>query len=167
MSVTGIRAFRLVLRLYPAEYRREYGEDMVQLFIDQQLHDRRPASALFLHETFDAVRTALRMRLESPMKIGWLGGSRVQNLHAQGRLDHMDMCGGEPTAWWRIECSHCLKDFVTWDTRRRFCSDQCRTENKRARKQARVAARCATTSRADAEESIVDSAWARPTTTRI
>src|SRR5262245_5677593 len=107
---------------------------MVQLLIDQHLHDRRPASWVLLHETFDALPTAPRLRWESPMKIRFLEGSRVQNLYSEGRLDHMDMTGGEPTAWWRIECSHCHTEFVTWDTRRQYCSDECRTEGKRTRK---------------------------------
>jgi hypothetical protein len=85
------------------------------------------------------------------MRIRWLGGSRVQNLYAEGRLDHMDMTGGEPTAWWRIDCSQCHTDFVTWDTRCRYCSDECRTEGKRARTRARVAAHRAKTRPHDAE----------------
>jgi len=151
MSAVGVRVFRLVMLLYPADFRRRYGDDMVQLLIDQQLHERRRASSVLLHETFDVVRTAPRMRMESPMKIGFLGGSRVQNLYAEGRFDHLEITFGDPQAWWRIECRHCLTDFVTWDTRSRYCSEDCRSEYKRARKQARAASRIAETTPANAE----------------
>lgn len=156
MSVVGVRVFRLVLLLYPAEFRRRYGDDMVQLMIDQQRHDRRPVSLVLMDEAIDAARTAPRMRWESPMKIGFLEGSRVQQLHADARFDHMDMCGGEPTAWWRIECSHCHTDFVTWNTRRRHCSEDCRIEAKRALKRARQAARAAGGSTAEVVTSSPD-----------
>jgi hypothetical protein len=67
VSAVGVRLYRLVMLLYPAEFRRRYGNDMVQLLIDRQLHDGRPASSVLLHETFDAVRAAPRLRWESPM----------------------------------------------------------------------------------------------------
>jgi len=62
-----VRLYRLVLLLYPTDFRRRYGKDMAQLLIDRQLHEQRPDWLVLLHETFDAVRTAPRMRWESPM----------------------------------------------------------------------------------------------------
>ena len=67
VSTAVFRLYRLVLLLYPAEFRRRYRDDMVQLLLDRQLHDQRRASLVLLDETFDAVRTAPRMRWESPM----------------------------------------------------------------------------------------------------
>jgi hypothetical protein len=40
---------------------------MIQLLIDRHRHEQRPTSLALLHETLDAVRTAPRMRWESPM----------------------------------------------------------------------------------------------------
>ena len=67
MNTVVVRLYRLVMLLYPAEFRRRYGDDMVQLLIDRQLHDGRAALSVLLHETFDAMRAAPRMRWESPM----------------------------------------------------------------------------------------------------
>ena len=67
MSAAVFRLYRLVLLLYPAEFRRRYRDDMVQLLLDRQVHEQRHASLVLLNETFDAVRTAPRMRWESPM----------------------------------------------------------------------------------------------------
>ena len=67
MSATAIRLYRLLLLLYPAEFRRRYGDAMIQLLIDRQLHEHQTTSLALLHETVDAVRTAPRMRWESPM----------------------------------------------------------------------------------------------------
>ena len=67
MSAAAIRLYRLLLWLYPAEFRRRYGDEMIQLLIDRQLHEQRTTSRALLHETVDAVRTAPRMRWESPM----------------------------------------------------------------------------------------------------
>ena len=58
--------YRLLL-LYPADFRRRYGDDMVRLLIARLRHDERRAALGLLDETFDAVRTAPRMRWESPM----------------------------------------------------------------------------------------------------
>jgi hypothetical protein len=62
-----MRLYRLLLLLYPAEFRRRYGDEMIQLLIDRQLHEQRTTSLALLNETVDAVRTAPRMRWESPM----------------------------------------------------------------------------------------------------
>jgi hypothetical protein len=67
VSATAIRLFRLVMLLYPREFRRRYGDQMVQGMIDQHRHQARRTSSVLLHETFDAVRAAPRMRWESPM----------------------------------------------------------------------------------------------------
>jgi hypothetical protein len=67
VSAVAIRAYRLMLLLYPAEFRRRYGDDMVQLMIDRQRHEARRTSLILLDETYDAVRAAPRMRWESPM----------------------------------------------------------------------------------------------------
>ncbi len=58
MSATAIRLYRLVLLLYPGEFRHRYGDEMVRLMIDQHRHQARRMSGVLLHETFDAVRTA-------------------------------------------------------------------------------------------------------------
>jgi hypothetical protein len=67
VSAAVVRLYRLVLLLYPAEFRRRYRDDMVQLLLDRQIHEQRHALLVLLDETFDAVRTAPRMRWESPM----------------------------------------------------------------------------------------------------
>lgn len=67
MNTVGVRLYRLVMLLYPAEFRRRYGAEMVQLLIDRQRLEGRHAPAVLLHETFDAVRAAPRMRWECPM----------------------------------------------------------------------------------------------------
>jgi hypothetical protein len=67
VSAAVVRLYRVVLLLYPAEFRRRYGDDMVQLLIDRQLHEHRRASLVLINETFDAVRRAPRMRWESAM----------------------------------------------------------------------------------------------------
>jgi hypothetical protein len=67
VSATALRVYRLLLVLYPAEFRRRYGDEMIQLLIDRHRHEQRPTALALLHETVDAVRTAPRMRWESPM----------------------------------------------------------------------------------------------------
>ena len=67
MSPTALRLYRLLLVLYPAEFRRRYGDEMIQLVIDRHRHEQHSTSSVLLHETIDAVRTAPRMRWESPM----------------------------------------------------------------------------------------------------
>ena len=64
VSATAIRLFRLVMWLYPWEFRRRYGDQMVQVMIDQHRHEARRTSGVLLHETFDAVR-AVRNEMES------------------------------------------------------------------------------------------------------
>ena len=62
-----IAAFRGLLAAYPAEFRAEYGEDMVQVFADQ-LREQRPAgqAALFARAVGDLVHTAAAQRIASP-----------------------------------------------------------------------------------------------------
>ena len=67
MSPTALRLYRLLLVLYPAEFRRRYGDEMIQLVIDRHRHEQHSTSSVLLHEAIDAVRTAPRMRWESPM----------------------------------------------------------------------------------------------------
>jgi len=67
VSAAVVHLYRLVLLLYPAEFRRRYGDDMVQLLIDRQRHEQRRASLVLINETIDAVRTAPRLRWESSM----------------------------------------------------------------------------------------------------
>jgi cytochrome b6-f complex iron-sulfur subunit len=67
MAQRLVAAFRALLAAYPAEFRAEYGEDMVQVFADQ-LRDRRPAqqAALFARAAADVVRSAAAERVIAP-----------------------------------------------------------------------------------------------------
>ena len=67
MSSLAIRLQRLLLHAYPSAFRREFGADMVQLMIDQHRYEGRSPWRSLRTETFDAARSAPRMRLESPM----------------------------------------------------------------------------------------------------
>ena len=62
-----IAAFRVLLAAYPAEFRAEYGEDMVQVFADQ-LREQRPAqqAALFARAVGDLVHAAAAQRILPP-----------------------------------------------------------------------------------------------------
>ena len=62
-----IRLYRLLLIAYPAEFRRHYRAEMVQLLLDQRRHGARPMWRILLRETIDAARAAPRMRWESTM----------------------------------------------------------------------------------------------------
>jgi hypothetical protein len=64
---TAIRLYRLLLLAYPAEFRRHYRAEMIQLMIDERRHGTRPTWRILLRETFDAARTAPQMRWESTM----------------------------------------------------------------------------------------------------
>jgi hypothetical protein len=67
VTAASIRLYRLVLFMYPTEFRRRYRDEMIQLLLDRQRHEQRPPALTLIHETIDAVRTAPRMRWESPM----------------------------------------------------------------------------------------------------
>lgn len=67
MTANARRLFRLLLLLYPAEFRHRYGDDMLRLQIDRQRNEGRRTSSILLDEFSDAVRAAPRQRWESPM----------------------------------------------------------------------------------------------------
>jgi hypothetical protein len=61
------RAFRVLLRAYPARTREAYGEDMAQLFDDQLARARDPAAkaGVWVDAIIDTLATAPRERLTS------------------------------------------------------------------------------------------------------
>ena len=67
MSPIARRLFRLMLHAYPKEFRRSYGDAMLQTVIDRHGHDGLSWSRLVAREFFDATRVAPLMRWESPM----------------------------------------------------------------------------------------------------
>ena len=62
-----IRLYRAVLLLYPASFRRDYGDAMIQLLEDQRCHGAVPTWRLAVHTLSDAALTAPQMRWESAM----------------------------------------------------------------------------------------------------
>ena len=60
------KVYRALLRAYPSEHRREYGEPMVQLFRDRMHRDGGGLGtlAVWMHMLFDLVRSASRERME-------------------------------------------------------------------------------------------------------
>lgn len=75
------RVYRLILRAYPAEYRREYEEPMLQLWRDQLRHcggSRRRVALLWGRTLADTLRAAPAMHLETVTGLGgWLMRSRI------------------------------------------------------------------------------------------
>ena len=78
------RVYRLILRAYPAEYRREYEEPMLQLWRDQLRHcggSRRRVALLWGRiglPMADTLRAAPAMHLETVTGLGgWLMRSRI------------------------------------------------------------------------------------------
>ena len=67
MSALAIRLYRLVLLVYPSQFRRGFGAEMVRLLIDRRRHEARSEWRILLEETVDAAHAAPRMRWESPM----------------------------------------------------------------------------------------------------
>jgi hypothetical protein len=67
VSAIAIRLHRLLLLAYPAQFRRDFGAEMVRLLIDRRRHEARPQWRILLRETVDAAHAAPRMRWESPM----------------------------------------------------------------------------------------------------
>jgi hypothetical protein len=62
-----IRALRILARAYPAEFRHQFADDMVQLAIDRQRHDHTSGWRILLDETYDMARAAPPQRWESTM----------------------------------------------------------------------------------------------------
>jgi hypothetical protein len=52
---------------YPAQFRRDFGAEMMRLLIDRRRHEARSQWRILLQETVDAAHAAPRMRWESPM----------------------------------------------------------------------------------------------------
>ena len=67
MNPVALRLYRLMLHAYPAAFRRDYSTEMEQLLLDQHRHDGPAAGRLVMREILDAVRTAPRLRWETPM----------------------------------------------------------------------------------------------------
>jgi len=67
MSPFSRRLFRLMLHAYPKEFRRSFGDAMLQTVVDRHSHDGLSWSRLVARELFDATRVAPLMRWESPM----------------------------------------------------------------------------------------------------
>jgi hypothetical protein len=57
--------YRVLVRLYPADFRRHHGDDLAQLFAD--LVERDGASAAWRRTVIDLVVTVPRYRLETIM----------------------------------------------------------------------------------------------------
>jgi hypothetical protein len=64
---SAIRLYGLVLYAYPAEFREEYANVMVQTLLDRHKFEAVPPWRLVWREVFDAARVAPQMRWESPM----------------------------------------------------------------------------------------------------
>jgi hypothetical protein len=67
VNPAALRLYRLVLRAYPAGFRRDYGSAMEQLLLDQCRADPPAVGRVVLREILDAVLTAPRLRWEIPM----------------------------------------------------------------------------------------------------
>lgn len=65
MTITGVRAYRALLRLYPRRFRDEYGADMALLFADQ-LRDE-PAARVWTRSVIDLALTIPTQHLEAHM----------------------------------------------------------------------------------------------------
>lgn len=70
------RAYRVLLRAYPAEHRREYGEPMSQMFNDRIRDDGGGlrTAVVWMHVLVDLAKTVLAERTETTMdtlRTGW------------------------------------------------------------------------------------------------
>jgi hypothetical protein len=65
MTITAVRAYRALLRLYPRRFRDEYGPDMALLFADQ-LRDE-PAARVWARSAIDLALTIPTQHLEAHM----------------------------------------------------------------------------------------------------
>jgi hypothetical protein len=64
----------LVLRWYPKAFRKEYGAEMTQLFLDRRRHERASTARILAREVTDTAVAATTMRWRDPMsRVGWLG----------------------------------------------------------------------------------------------
>jgi hypothetical protein len=67
MSATRlVEAYRLTIRLYPRAFRDEYGEDLVQLFVDQLAAERAPR--IVARTLLDLALSVPQRHLESDMR---------------------------------------------------------------------------------------------------
>jgi hypothetical protein len=62
----GLRAYRLLLRLYPRRFRQEYGDDLLLLLRDQLADE--PAGRVYTRAALDLVLTVPSRHLETRMK---------------------------------------------------------------------------------------------------
>lgn len=67
MNRVALAFYKAVLLAYPAEFRRDYGDALVQSFVDRHRHGGDHLVPLVLSEVVDAARVAPLMRWESPM----------------------------------------------------------------------------------------------------
>ena len=67
MNRVALAVYKAVLFAYPSEFRRAYGDAMVQSVVDRHRHDGVHLMPLIVSEVVDAARAAPRMRWESPM----------------------------------------------------------------------------------------------------
>lgn len=103
MNPAALRLQRLVLHAYPAAFRHEYGTDMEQLLLDQDRHDGPATWRIVGREFLDAVRTAPRMRWETPMNrvviIAVAATVVIASLLAGGALALIPMTATALVAW--------------------------------------------------------------------
>ena len=67
MNRVTVRLLRVMSRAYPAEFRRDFADDMVQVAIDRHRHEHISAWRILLDEAYDVVRAAPPQRWESVM----------------------------------------------------------------------------------------------------
>jgi hypothetical protein len=98
-----VRLYRLVLLAYPASFRREYGTEMEQLLLDQHRHGGPAAGRIVIREILDAVRTAPRLRWETPMNrvviIAVAAAVAIASLLAGGALALIPIAATVVAAW--------------------------------------------------------------------
>ena len=73
------RAYRLMLRAFPAAFRAEYGREMTQLFNDRRRYERERPARFWAATLADIARSAPAIRMEQCRV------SRCGNFHLEGR----------------------------------------------------------------------------------
>lgn len=67
MIRAAVRLYRVVLRVYPREFRDAYGDAMVQTFVDRHRYEHASVWLTLGREIFDAATVAPTMRWEQSM----------------------------------------------------------------------------------------------------